>query len=197
MRLFIRRLLRIKAAPPVKSNLVFAFKDHEGRNYYTWPESGALPIERLGAIQDFTIRLTRSLTDDQLYLLIGRIDELITDGITKGRNAAKIAAITGEILYTRSKISSPELYLNYLAAYYVREDEDPYKYNQQVQSEKVDAFRHASNDDNSFFFALPQYIELVRLLNISKNQWHLIEQEWQKQKNKLDTLMSITSLKAP
>lgn len=182
--------------PKPKEQLVFAFRT--GRhNYYQFAEGMALPLSRLSMIQEFSIRISRGLTDAQLELLTDRMDELLTEGLVKNRNAAKIGAIVNEIRNRKNTIVLPELYLNYLACYYVREDESVEIYNEQVQQEKVMALRDAANDENSFFFQLIEYLKLAELLSTSIRNWNDVEQEFQLQTKRFDELMRATSLTNP
>lgn len=181
------------STPKPKDQLVFAFKTG-GKNYYQFTEGMAIPLSRLSQIQEFSIIISRGLTNAQIDLLTDRMDELLTDGLTKNRNAAKIGALVNEIRNRKNTVVLPELYLNYLACYYIREDESIELYNAQIQQEKVDAFRVAANDENSFFFRLTEYSRLIELLSSSIKNWSDIENEYQAQVKRFDEVMRIISL---
>lgn len=182
-----------KSEPKPKDQLVFAFK--AGRyNFYQFPESMALPLSRLSMIQEYSTWISRALTNDQMLMLLDRQDELLTEGLTTKRNAAKIGAISAEMRKRINTIAHPDLYLSYLACYYIREDESVQLFNQQIQQEKVDLFRTAANDENSFFFQLKEYLILIESLTTSIKSWKDIEKEFQYHQKRLDELMKITSL---
>lgn len=158
--------------PKLFDNLIFAFKDLDGKSYYRFPEDGASSIERIGAINQFIVYISRGLESTELYELLDIIDWHIENGIKTENRAAKISGVTHEIRLRERIINSTELYYNYLAAHYVREDEDPRIYNEQAQREKVEAFKKAAGHMDSFFFALPELKGLWQLLGNSIKNWN-------------------------
>ncbi len=184
-----------KKIRPLKDNLIFAFEDHSGLKYYKFPSPEHIGLVRLFKVQDYMAWMVRGLTADNLIELLDRMDELITDGIKTGRNASKMALIVQEMRERNQKSVPLELVYNYLAVFYVREDERPDIFNEQVQKEKVEAFKVSAESGNldSFFFALPEYKKICELLNTMNSSWENIVQESQQVKERLEKLLLITS----
>lgn len=169
--------------PKLHANLIFCFKDHEGKSYYKFPEQGGMSLERIGAINRYSIFISRGLTNTQLNEMLDLIEaHNFNIGKEPIKSAAKIAGLVHEIRLREKIILPVELLYNYLAAYYVREDEDPRFFNEQAQVEKVSAFRVAANKLDSFFFAMPELKKLCDMLSISTNNWpNLVESLMQNQ----------------
>lgn len=164
-------LFRKKPQAPIKDSLIFAFKDLDGRSYYKFQDETKLPIERMAMVQKFMIEMTRGMSSKELDNLLGIAEKHIHSGLKDPRNASKVAGVIHEIRLRETMISHVDLCYSYLAACYIREDEEPTIYNQQAQIEKIEAFKKGANKIDSFFFALPEYKELCKLLNISTGNW--------------------------
>lgn len=175
-----------KVSPALKANLVFCFKDHKGKSYYKFPNDSVTPMERMGYIQDFITEATRGMTKVEMDRLLHIAETAIHNGLSSPRNTAVIGAVIHEMRLRENMINDVNLYYNYLAACYIREDENPYKFNQQAQQEKVKAFEYAQTQENSFFFQLPELKKLLELLNISTGKWSdVIELSTLMQKRKI------------
>lgn len=179
-----------------KDSLVFAFKDDEGVNYYRFPDGISMPLIRLYKVQEFMTWMVRGLSQDDLRDIANRMDELLTSGIKQGRNAAKLGVLISELTDRNERFVPVEIIYNYLAVFYIREDERFDIVNDQIQKEKVIAFKRSadSGDINSFFFALTEYKNLCELLNITKDKWEYFAQESAHQKEKMLKLLKITEL---
>lgn len=184
-----------KKIRPLKDNLIFAFEDHTGMKYYKFPSPESIGLNRLFKIQDYMAWMVRGLTADNLKELTDRMDELITDGLKTGRNGAKLALLVQEIRERNEKSVPLELVYNYLAVFYVREDERPDVFNEQVQKEKVEAFKISAESGNldGFFFALHEYKNICALLNTTNGSWESIVRESQQVTERLEKLLKITS----
>jgi len=180
---------------PLKDNLIFAFKDSDGNNYYKFPSPEHIPLIRLFELQDYMAWMVRGLSAEQLWEIADRMDELITSGLKTGRNAAKLSLLVLELKDRNERSAPVELVYNYLAVFYVRGDENPLLVNKQVQMEKVEAFKKSaeSGDMNEFFFALPEFKKICELLNITNSEWSSIVRESQEQMEKIERLLKITS----
>lgn len=184
-----------KTEKPLKDNLIYAFTDSEGRDYYRFPSPEVIPLIRLFKIQDFMGWMVRGLSADHVKQIADKMDELLVSGLKTGRNGAKLGILIEELKDRNERSVPVELVYNYLAVFYIRKDENPLIVNEQVQREKVDAFKKSaeSGDMNEFFFALPEYKRISELLNITSNSWESIVQESLEQMQKIEKLLKITS----
>lgn len=158
--------------------LTFAFHDLSGTPYLRFENQDLLSIERLGKLKEYYTWLIRGLTNTELEELIQQANQGVVMAMKNLDNkniVSKALANTisthAEIQMRSEKISNTELYYNLLAVQYIREDEDPLVFSETIQKEKVIAFKEASGKIDSFFFALPEYANLCKLLNITANEW--------------------------
>lgn len=156
--------------PKPKANLVFAFK-YGGYNYYQWPDPLTLPMERLGKSILFSGELAQGIDTATYERLLSMAESHIMKGATNHSDLVKAIGVLHEIKLRKTQIAPISIYYNQFAVNYIREDEDPERYNQQIQIEKVNAFAEAALDRDSFFFALPEYKELCKRLNIFSENW--------------------------
>jgi hypothetical protein len=156
---------------PFDQSLIYKFTDTTGMHYFQFPDETAITVERLGKIKEFFIWISRGLTDEQLTELIDQAEAAWVDYLKTGKHPGKIGSILNEIRLRKDTIAPADLYYSYLAVQYIREDEDPRVWNQQVQDEKVLSFKEGAKDYDSFFFAMPELKQLCRLLNITHERW--------------------------
>jgi len=183
-----------KKNPKPKDNLIFAFKDNDGYKYYKFPEGIGMPLIRLFKVQDYMAWMIRGLTADNIKEIADRMDILLMEGLKTGRNAAKLGLLISELTDRNERCVPVEIIYNYLACFYIREDEKPEMVNEQIQKEKVIAFKECAESGNldGFFFALTEYKNLSELLSTTKNSWESIVQESQQQAERMERLMTIT-----
>ena len=117
----------------LKDRLKFAFTDNNSpkgkRNYYQFTDLTQIPVERIAKIHQLTVEISRGLTNDELGRLLDLADVHIHKGLSNPENAAKVAAIMYEMRLRRNQVMPIEVYYGYLAACYIREDEDPMRFN--------------------------------------------------------------------
>lgn len=190
---FFRRKANFKSA-----KLQSAFKDLKGNQYHRFENQDLMSIERLGELKKYYTWLIRGLSNIELEELIGQANEgiilamrNIDDKNKIEKYLANVISTHAEIQMRSEKISNTELYLNLLAVQYIRDDEDPLIFSETIQKEKVIAFKEASGKLDSFFFALPEYHKLCKLLNITANEWMEFQELSQKvqQRNKDVSIM--------
>lgn len=177
---------RDKYSKDMEGMLKFAFVDLDGVKYYTFDHDMIIPVEREGKMQEYLMWMGAGLSQEQLYRLCDKMDELLTEGLKTGKNAATIGVIINEIKNVRGEISHVDLIYNYLAVQYVREGENPKKFNQSVQSQKVEAFKRGAETNDSFFFQIPHLESLSKLLSTPSASWSDILKEYQLNQTVLD-----------
>lgn len=181
--------------PPIRENLKYAFTDPKGRkgkrHYYQFESFDRIPIERIAKIQTLNLEITKAITKDEMNNLLDLADGAIHKGLSNPKEAARVTAILNEMRLRNTQIASLEVYYGYLAACYIREDENPMRFNVQAQKEKAEAFKGAANDYNSFFFALPEYKRLCELLNILTIDWQMVIDVSQSQQTRNQQALNI------
>lgn len=158
------------AKPVTHASLEYAFTDAKGKKYYRFPTSVSLPIERYGHLMKFITLLSARLTAENMDKILDKMLEIIQQGIGKDKNAAKVAALVYELKDRESWIVPAQLVYDILAVQYVREDERPDMFDNEIHMDKVTAFK----DDISkseFFFRLPELAKLTGSILMSAEEW--------------------------
>ena len=146
------------------------FVTANGTQYYGFPDKVSLPIPREGQLQEFFMHIASGMNPESITEILDEIDGLITEGLTTGKNAAKIGALIHYMRDRVGKVLPSELFYHILAVQYVREDESPQAYNEQIQLEKVAEFKQEMETNSSFFLHTNELKRLRNLLQTSDEQ---------------------------
>lgn len=199
---FIYNLLRKRLLPyylaeqnkPVThKDLEYAFTDHEGKRYFRFPDALNLPLERYNKQAEYLQWMSARLTAENLTLLVDKALELIEKGIKQGKGASAVAAILYQIKSRQEKIIPHEIILNYMAVQYVREDENPVQFNNELHKQKVVAFKKDVELTNTFFLTLPEWRKFIKSTSISKEEWASYLEESLKENKILQESLKIYS----
>lgn len=189
---FLKALAKDQHKPFDRGEMEYRFLDMNGRKYYAFPKNLPAPIERTGKEMEFMMWMSAGLTSHELDRLLDAQDKALMGGLKTGKNAAKIGAIITEIRERKNMVLHTELLYNWLAAIWIREDENPLVYNNEIQLEKVAQFKKEVAESNSyFFFHQPELERLNYLWKLSESEWNqywqesLLQQEVLKEKMKI------------
>jgi len=155
-------------------NLVPRYTDMNGLAYFAFPKDMGLPVERLGKLYHYTELLFKGLSASEDEAIDNAIESNLEAGIrnAKNKSAAKIGALLIERKKRRGIILHHELIYNILAVQWIREDEEPTVFNNEIQKQKVEQFQRESEAGNSHpFFQAPELIQLNSFLKMSIEEW--------------------------
>lgn len=174
---FIKHYQAEQRKPVGFDDLEFAF-ELGGKKFYRFSEQTSMPISRMTQLE---IRIMHKFTG-----LLGKELDLIVEGIETNQMKAvecwgkrdefikynsRITGLTNELKFRNKRIIHDQILYEILAISYVREDENPAKYDNQVQQEKVVLFQEESYSETKFFFQLPEVRDWLRLLQLSEDNW--------------------------
>lgn len=169
-RRFLREYAKESNKPIELKDLEKTFVTAKGTQYYGFPDKVSLPIPREGQLQEFFMHIASGMNPETITEVLDNIDEALTEGLTTGKNAAKIGALVQYMKDRVGKVLPSELFYHILAVQYVREDESPQAYNEQIQLEKVAEFKKEMQTNSSFFLHTNELKRLRNLLQISDEQ---------------------------
>ena len=162
--------LRDQNKPTSHSAMVYAFTDQKGRKYYRFPKDMALPLDRYGQMLKYLSYLSARLTPEQMDSIIDTALGIIQEGIGKDKNAAKVAALLYELRDRERLIVPAQLVYDIIAVQYVREDELPGVYDNDIHMDKVRTFIDDISKSD-FFFRLPEFVQLTNSSTMSTDEW--------------------------
>lgn len=153
-----------------KENLVFSFFDLDGKGYYKFPKDLALPMARLGKLQEYMTWLSAGITSDELDKMLDLADKSLIDGLKTGKNASKIGWIVSELRERKKMIVHEELFYNIIAIQIIRDDESITDFNNDIQMDKVQAFKKLNTENDTFFLNISEYLKALNWSNISREE---------------------------
>lgn len=169
---FIKYLLKKNGSKITKDNLLYSFTDLNGYNYYSFPKETAIPIVRLGKLQEFYTWLSAGLTGSELESMVDYADKALSNGLKDGKGMAKIGFILSEIRERKNMVVHPEIYYNILAAQLIRHDEDINDWNNEIHLQKVESFKELDKVSDTFFLLTHKLLAQFDLSSITKKQLH-------------------------
>lgn len=159
------------------SDLKFIGVDGNGKRYYSWEDMEHIPKCRIGELQSFAMFDELKLTPDNLGQLILAIQELLEKSLAEKdkkkvtKMHAQMFALLEEITW-RTKFDTPiDIFTNMAAVLCVREDENPNKFLNSIQEEKVEQFKTEEKNGNFFFTTHKVFNQLKPSLAMSGSEW--------------------------
>lgn len=154
------------------SSLEKWFVDRNGKQYYRFPKSMAMPLELIGRLKGFVTWMSSGLSGQEMKEFRETGNKLLSEGIGKPETAAKMGALFHALEERENMAVHTELYYNILAIQAIREDESPDDYNNQIHIEKVNQFKEEVDNSNSYFFFQQKELTLpYDLSKISISEW--------------------------
>lgn len=167
---FLKYLHRKNGTKLTKDNLSFSFFDLDGNGYYKFPKELAIPMVRLGKLHEYIKWLSAGITGSELDALLDNADRALMDGLKTGKNAAKIGFVISELRDRKKMVVHDELFYNIIAIQIIRHDEKPTEFNNDIQLQKVKAFRQLNESSDTFFLNISEYLKALNWSNITRDE---------------------------
>ena len=167
-------------APPITyKDLEFAFKDDDGNSYYRFPPTIDFPLDRHARRSDIITWMSAGLTNNQLAELT---DVAITEleNLAAGRKGSivKAAAAMHEIRNRSTLALHHELMYQFIAIHYIREGEDPYRVNDCIMDQKIEAVQKMVAGGRLMdFFHLPELRNICNTIGLSSDEFQSLWSE--------------------
>lgn len=190
LQLYTRELVKKIGA----KDLEHRYTDQNGVAYFGFPKDMSLPVDRLGKLYFFSELLHKGLSVSEDRAIHDAMGRALEEGLqNKKTNAAvRIGGLLSELEKRRQLVFHTELIINLLAVQWVREDEDPCVYSNEIQMQKVDQFKLEIEKVGSYpFFQVPELIQLNSFFRLSKDEWDQFWKESQIQQEVLKQALQI------
>lgn len=155
-------------------DLQFRYVDLQGISYYGFGKDMSLPVDRLGKLYEFMEYLMKGMSASEDEAIDNAIEAAIETGLSnpKEKASAKVGSLIMERRKRRRMVIHSELLYNILAVQWVREDENPSVYSNEIQMAKVEQFKREVGEGSSYpFFQVPELRQLNSFLKMSKDEW--------------------------
>lgn len=198
----ILKVIHSKNRKPVThSKLVKRYTDQKGNDYYAFPSDMGMPVERLGELKKFMQYISKGLTAEEDNEIDNRLAKVLMSDMPDLEKKKAAGAIFTEKDKRKKLCIHTELFYNYLAVQWIRQDEQPEYYDIDIQQEKVSQFKEEVKIGGSyFFFQVPEFKKLNDMLRLSQSEWSALWRESLTQqsvlKEVLDHFISVTTSKS-
>lgn len=149
------------------AKLTFQFIDSEGNKYFSYSDELQFPLNRKGMIDLFYKELNASLNQNNLWKFMDTIDELALEEIEnpkkRGGNTAKIRHLIDELRLRKDSLVREDILWKLFAAYYIREDENPFLWDEEFQAKKIEQLKKDVQEGSGlydFFYKKPLKVHL-------------------------------------
>lgn len=174
---FIKYLNKKNSIKLTKDNLVFSFYDNEGQGYYKFPKEVELPMVRLAKLQEYLMWLSKGVSQEEYIKALEFAEQGLEGGIKDGKGLAKIGFVLHELKDRCKMVIHDELFYNIIAVQLIRGDESPTEFNNEIQMQKVAAFKELDRSGDNFFLNIQEYLEQLNLSNITKKAYETLLHE--------------------
>lgn len=164
--------------PVTHAQLTKSFVDSNGMQYYSFSKDMLFPVERHGKLLFYMNHIAKMLSSEEDEM----VDDTIANAVMNGTDLTKIKIAVGAIMAEKRKRREmcihTELFYNYLALHYIREDEAPEYFDNDIQMQKVVQFHEEVKKKGSsyHFFQVPEFKKLNDMLMLSQIEW---DEQWQ------------------
>lgn len=164
-----------QSKPIEKYKLDWCFIDSNGKRYYKFIDDMEMPVERYGQIQRLLVELSNCISGPELKIFLTKIMEHLDPGAEEGeRKKIRIGEaihLVQEMLLREDLLLHPEIMMEIISASYIREDENPAKWDEELHQEKVAQFRKDSKTGLYDFFHKPGLAVLIPFAKLSEVEW--------------------------
>lgn len=175
-RLFYKGFLKYQATTiEPRENLIHAFTDVEGNNYYTWPSLDEMPKNRYDRFLDLYMywvarmspKTLEEIRDSIVSTLDGSLDAKPNER-TKFISTAIVMA--NELVVRRNNGLPSEIFLDMAALVCVGEKENASIVNPQIEQRKVEVIAKERSMGRDFFLRFPGLMRYLSLSNLSRTE---------------------------
>lgn len=189
--LFEKQILKIYFNKQSKSkgfsDMIKAFVDSNGVQYYTWSDDFEIPINRAKEIEKRLMRLKAGLSDENIALFCETMEVALNKG-TKP-DLAMIGFLVKEMKARQDMLLHPDLMFDLIALKYVRSDEKPHEVSEKIMVEKVEQFKKDSGGGLYSFFYERGILNYLPYIQKLESDWDTL---WKQSEAKLKAMQMIS-----
>lgn len=165
-------LLRQKhfSKPITHANLEYVWTDPMyNKQLFRFPKAMNMPLDRMGKLNWYTQFLSKGLSAEEDDLIDDTMLTIIENDAKdpKSTTLAKLSALIFERKNRKKLCFHTLIFYNILAVQWVREDENPYEFDEDIHNQKVKSFTEADKSQVGFFFRQPELNGVLKLLQIT------------------------------
>lgn len=152
---FIELAFKTQSKPIDFTELDFCFIDSKGRRYYKFPDGKEQPLVRKAYFEKCFQELSCSLHDSELSLILDAFDKAFNGKDKAGKQFVDIAMIGHLIKELRDRkelLLHPDIFMDMICVRYIREDENPLKFDAQIHNQKIEQLTIDSKREGGLWY---------------------------------------------
>jgi len=189
-KLFKRKMTKLVMSeinkPPGFSDMELVFVGADGKKYYRFSDEMNIPNARRYELEQRSFLANYLLTGRELDKFVGVMLAAVNEGLGKIEDKNSKVRDQGKASFQRAQFMLLELqnrrkhlyidtdfFIDMMAVWYVREDEQPWKFDEQIHREKIETFtKELSQSEDTYAFFLSRGItELLPYLKRLQGNW--------------------------
>ena len=119
-------------------------------------------------------RLSCGISGYEMEMILNKMEEALSNGLSNPKNAALIAAYIHVIRERQDTVIHRDILLNIAATWIIREDEDPTIINDDIHKSKLELFEAMCKEGSHDFFTKAHIEPLIPLLNITPEEFQIL-----------------------
>ena len=164
-----------QSKPIEKYKLDWCFIDSNGKRYYKFIDDMEMPVERYGQIQRLLVELSNCISGPELTMFLSKIMEHLDPGGEAGEHKkvriGEALHLVREMQLREELLLHPDIMMELIAANFIREDENPAKWDEELHQEKIVQFKKDSQTGLYDFFHNAGLRELTPFAGLSEAEW--------------------------
>ena len=180
--------------PPAFSGMEFAFLDHDGNEYYAWPDVGSMPPVRLKEVQAQMTMVdsgtSNSILKEVSSVIIEKCNAAVkATGTAKDEHIATIAALVRELVFRRTRLIPEDAYYALASVCCARKDEDPRGLDRVMHQKKIETFMAAGRAGDPFFQVSACLIQLIGAALSTLEGYQELRKNWTFQRERDEVIL--------
>lgn len=143
--------------------------DSKGRSYFSFENDMSTPVARLEKLWPKLKLVKYGFSEEKLDELIAAMELAINNG--KKPDIAQIGFLCKEFKLRQHTVIDKDLLIDIIALRYIREDENPGVFDEEIHKQKIEQFKKDSKDGLYNFFYQAGLAELVPLLRNTESDF--------------------------
>lgn len=148
-----RELFETQGARDWKKDCKHAFIDSTGKAYYRYMNEMNVPIQRMEKTEMILREMNSRISDLDIENYIENVnDQIYKDGRTCKQKLATIAELNAALKARSESFVDPDLMLRLICCLYIREDQDPAVWDDELEEEKFNRLKADKSGGLAAFF---------------------------------------------
>ena len=173
---FVDKAFNKQGKPIDKTKLEWMFIDSKGRRYYKFIDDMDIPIVRKGQLQKLVMELSNCISGNELIRFLDAMDNMLNPpeaDVQIKINIGRLNVLVSEMKMRKEVLIHPDIMMEIVAAHYIREDENPGDWDEELHREKVKQFEIDSKGGLYDFFYKASLPELIPFLKYTEVDWNI------------------------